>query len=186
MPDNGTQYYKQYCNGDDNGLVELIKEYKNGLIFYINSYVNNFSVAEDITEDTFVLLGIKKPRNSEKFSFKTWLYTIARNKAIDYLRKESKKKEISINECINISDDTEFFEEIFAKSERGKIINDAIMELKEEYRQVLLLRYFEEFSNSEIALIVKKKRHNVEVLISRAREALKKNLERRGFDYEEL
>lgn len=186
MPDNGTEYYKKYCDGDDNGLVEIIKEYKNGLIFYINSYVNNFSVAEDITEDTFVLLGIKKPRNTEKSSFKTWLYTIARNRAIDYLRKESRKKEISISECVDISNTEIFYDELFAEAEYKKIINDAIMELKEEYRQVLLLKYFEEFSNNEIALIIKKKKHNVEVLVSRAREALKKNLERRGFDYEKL
>ena len=58
--------------------------------------------------------------------------------------------------------------------------------LKPEYRQILWLIYFEDFSNKEAAKIMKKKVHNIEVLASRARKALKEELEREDFIYEEL
>ncbi len=98
--DNGASSYRRFRDeGDENGLAEIIKNYKDGLILYLNSFVGNIQVAEELAEDTFVLLGTKKPKDKGKGSFKTWLYTIGRNIAIDYLRKNSKRKEISFDEC---------------------------------------------------------------------------------------
>ncbi|MBP9989027.1 MAG: sigma-70 family RNA polymerase sigma factor, partial [Ruminococcus sp.] len=102
--DNGASSYRRFLEGDSNGFVEIVRDYKDGLILYINSFVNNYYVAEELTEDVFVKLGIKKPRFSEKASFKTWLYTIGRNLAIDYLRKQSKRKTISLESGLDISD----------------------------------------------------------------------------------
>ena len=77
--DNGASSYRRFLEGDDSGLVEIIRDYKDGLIFYLNSLVNNLHIAEELAEDTFVRLGTKKPRDKRKSSFKTWLYTIGRN-----------------------------------------------------------------------------------------------------------
>ena len=58
--DSGTFNYRRFRDGgDENGLVEIIKEYKDGLIFYLNSIVGNIHTAEELAEDTFVLLGTK-------------------------------------------------------------------------------------------------------------------------------
>ena len=88
--DNGASSYRRYLDGDDTGLTEIIRDYKDGLTLYINGYVNNIFTAEDLMEETFFKLATKKPRFSGKSSFKTWLYAIARNTALDYLRKNRK------------------------------------------------------------------------------------------------
>ena len=96
--DNGASSYRRFLDGDNNGLTEIVRDYKDGLILYINSFVGNIYVAEELMEDTFFKLITKKPKFSEKYSFKTWLYTIGRNVAIDYLRKNSKNLEVPLEE----------------------------------------------------------------------------------------
>ena len=76
---NGAGSYRRFLNGDESGLVEIVEEYKDGLILFLNRYVSDFYVAEDLAEDTFFKLVIKKPRYVGDSSFKAWLYTIARN-----------------------------------------------------------------------------------------------------------
>ncbi|MBS7175491.1 MAG: RNA polymerase subunit sigma-24, partial [Clostridiales bacterium] len=62
--DNGTASYRRFrSEGDENGLVEIIRDYKDGLILYLNSFVGNLHTAERLAEDTFVLLGTKKPKD---------------------------------------------------------------------------------------------------------------------------
>ena len=91
--DNGASSYRRFRdNGDESGLIEIIRDYKDGLILYLSSIVGDLNTAEDIAEDTFVVLGTKKPKDKGKSSFKTWLYTIGRNAAIDYMRKKARKK----------------------------------------------------------------------------------------------
>lgn len=70
--DNGASSYRRFRDdGDESGLVEIIRDYKDGLIFYLNSFVGNIYTAEELAEDTFVLLGTKKPKDKGKGSFKT-------------------------------------------------------------------------------------------------------------------
>ena len=88
--DNGAGSYRRFLDGDDDGIVEIVRDYKDGLIFYINSYVNNIHIAEELTEDTFFKLIVKKPKYRYQYSFKAWLYTIGRNVSLDYLRKNSR------------------------------------------------------------------------------------------------
>ena len=59
--DNGASSYRRFLEGDSNGIVEIIRDYKDGLILYLNGIVQNLYVAEDLTEDTFVKLVVKKP-----------------------------------------------------------------------------------------------------------------------------
>ncbi len=185
--DNGASSYRRYLDGDENGFIDLVKEYKDGLMFYLNSIVCNIHVAEDLTEDTFVKLGVKKPKyKEEKGSFKKWLYTIGRNIAVDYLRKNAKRLEISIDDCSHLASEEEDFESLFIKEERKILIHRALKKLKPEYRQVLYLIYFEDFSNKDVAQVMKKSVHNIETLSYRARKALKSELEKEDFVYERL
>ena len=185
--DNGASSYRRFReDGDESGLVEIIRDYKDGLILYLNSFVGNIHTAEEIAEDTFVLLGIKKPKDKGKGSFKTWLYTIGRNVAIDYLRRNSKRSNISIDDCPELFSDEQNLEHAYIKEERKITLHRAISKLKSEYRQVLWLVYFEDFSTKQAAVVMKKSVHNVETLVYRARKALKSQLELEGFVYEEL
>ena len=88
--DNGASSYRRFLDGDDKGLAEIVRDYKDGLILYLNGFVSNISIAEELMEETFFKIITKKPRFNPKHSFKTWLYTIGRNVVIDYLRHNSK------------------------------------------------------------------------------------------------
>ena len=185
--DSGTFNYRRFRDGgDENGLVEIIKEYKDGLILYLNSIVGNIHAAEELAEDTFVLLGTKKPRDKGTGSFKTWLYTIGRNIAIDSLRRRRKVCELSEAEYADISADVASLEDSYLLEERKITVHRALNSLKPEYRQVLWLMYFEDLSAKETACIMKKSAHGIETLVYRARKSLKLTLETEGFIYEEL
>ena len=184
--DYGTENYRRYLAGDNDGLAEIIRDYKDGLILYLNCFVNNIYLAEDLTEDTFVRLGTKKPKNKEKGSFKTWLYTIGRNIAIDYLRKKSSVPAMSLDNLPELQSDEESLEQSYIKEERKITVHRALNQLKPEYRQVLWLIYFEETSHKEAAMIMKKSVHSIDTLVYRARQSLKMHLEKEGFVYEEL
>ena len=182
--DNGASSYRRFLNGDDNGLVEIIRDYKDGLILYLNSFVRNIDTAEELTEETFVKIVIKKPKYNEKSSFKTWLYAIGRNITLDYL-KHNKKDTVLQTESLQGYDE-ECLEKSYIRKEDKILIHKAIKKLKPEYRQVLWLTYFEDFSNKETAKLMKKSVHNIETLVYRARKTLKTELEKEGFTYEDI
>lgn len=184
--DNGASSYRRFLEGDDTGLVEIIRDYKDGLILYLNGYAGNIHIAEEMTEDVFVKLGVKRPKYDErKATFKTWIYTIGRNVAIDYLRRNRKQMTVSMEELQEIANE-EYALDVFYIWEEQKIaLHRAIRKLKVEYQQVLWLSYFEEFSNKEIAQIMRKSVRGVESLVYRARLAVKSELEKEGFEYEE-
>lgn len=184
--DTGASSYLRYLNGDDTGLTEIIRDYKDGLTLYINGYVDNIFTAEDLMEDTFFKLATKKPRFSSKSSFKTWLYAIARNIAWDYLRKNSKVASTPIDDLSNYIAEEMNVEREYLIKEQKIILHRIMRELKAEYFQVLYLVYFEGFTNEEIAKIMKKNKRQIENLIYRAKGTLKSELEKEGFEYEKL
>lgn len=181
--DNGAGSYRRFLDGDDYAIGEIIEEYKDGLILYLNSICNDLNTAEEITEETFIRIAIKQPDFSGKSSFKTWLYSIGRHTAVDYIRKHRRFHFISFHECADIPDRTDIECELI-KSEQEKILHNAIRSLKDDYRQVLYLSYFEDMNNEEIADIMKKKRRQIENLIYNAKKALKSQLEKEDFNYE--
>ena len=184
--DNGASSYRRYLDGDDTGLTEIIRDYKDGLTLYINGYVNNIFTAEDLMEDTFFKLAIRKPRFLGKSSFKTWLYTIARNIALDYLRKNGKIEKTPIEDVNNYIVEEVNVEKEYLIKEQKITLHRTMRKLKAEYFQVLYLVYFEGFTNEEIAKIMKKNKRQIENLIYRAKGTLKSELEKEGFEYEKL
>lgn len=181
----GTQYYREYLAGDDSALAQIIRMYKDGLILYLNGYTKDVTVAEELTEETFVKLVIKRPRFSGNASFKTWLYAVGRNVALDYLRR-SKRTELSLEDCPEAFDDEKDLERTYIGQEDRILVHRALRKLKKEYQQVLWLLYFEDFSQKEAARILGKTTHNVETMAYRARRALKLKLLEEGYVYEKL
>ena len=182
----GAESYNRFLNGDKTGMQELVELYRDGLILYINSFVGSIDVAEDVTEDVFVELVVKRPRFNHKSSFKTWLYGIARHKALNSIKKMSKIDFLSDEELYAIPSDQESLEKQYIMDERKISVHRALRKIKFEYRQVLYLSFFEEFSNSEIALIMKKNTRQIENLLYRSKLSLKAELEKEGFHNEEL
>lgn len=175
--DNGASSYRRFLEGDDNSFAKIIDDYYDGLTLYLNSYVCNLNTAEELAEDTFVKLVTKKPRFAEKSSFKTWLYSIGRNLAIDYIRRTYKHNATTDDISEVIYEDEEIEQKYFMK-ERKITVHRAMRKLKAEYRQVIWLAYFENLSMNEISNVMKKSVNSVEHLMRRAKLSLKSELEK--------
>ncbi len=184
--DNGNAYYCRFLNGDDEGLTLIIRDYKDGLILYLNSFVGNIYIAEELMEDVFFKIAVKKPKFSGRSTFKTWLYTIGRNVALDYLRRNSRNVTVSAEKLENYIRDEENLENLYIKGERKLALHRALRNLKSDYKQVLWLIYFEGFSFEETARVMNKSKKQVENLVFRARQSLKSKLDKEGFEYEKL
>ena len=181
--DQGQQDYRLFLDGDEGALVRLIDTYKEGLMLYLNGIVSDWAAAEELTEDTFLKLVLKKPRFSAKSGFKTWLYTIGRNLALDYLRR---RKNAPMEELTDYLADGTDLERDYIQHHHLQAVHTAMKTLKPEYRQVLYLTFFEGFSNEQAGKIMKKTRRQIENLNYRAKQALLSQLEKEGFCYEAL
>ena len=184
--DNGASSYRRFLEGDDDGIVQIIKDHKDGLMLYLNSFVQNIHLAEDLTEDTFVKLIARRPRFSGKSTFKTWLYSIGRNVALDSLRRNAKAATVSAEEAMVLIADEVDVARNYLQTERKLQVHEAMKQLNKEYRQVLVLTFFEGFKNEQVASIMGKSKKQIENLVYRAKLSLKSELEKEGFVYEDL
>ena len=184
--DNGASSYRRFLDGDDKGLSEIVRDYRDGLILYLNGIVNNIFIAEELMEETLFKIITKKPRFNAKYSFKTWLYTIGRNVAIDYHRHNAKQADTSFDDLENYIQDEYDLEKLYIIEERKITVHRALRKLNTEYRQVLWLLYFDGLSNAEAAIVMKKSSRQMKNLVYRAKSALKSELDKESFVYEEL
>ena len=153
-------------------------------MYFLLSITGNEDAAEELTQDTFVYLFVKKPKYKNVASFKTWLYTIGKHKAYKYMKKHSGYVSLEMNYHAIFNEDMRTLEEkYFTDTEKLNVL-DVMSRLKSQYREILWLTYFEELSNKECAEIMNKSVHNIEVLVSRARQTLKKLLLEEGYTYE--
>ena len=184
--DSGSSSYRRFLDGDETGLIEIVRDYKDGLILYINSIVNDIHIAEELTEDTFVRLVVRRPADKGSSSFKTWLYTMGRNRAIDYLRHSKRRSVVSLDVCADDTATSNSVEDLYFREEKRRAVHLALGRLKPDYQQVLWLIYFEDFSCKQVAKVMKKKVHAVEMLASRARKELSEELRKEGYTSEIL
>ena len=180
--DNGASSYSRYLVGDDSALGDIVREYKDGLTIYLNSFANNIHDAEELMEETFFKLAYKKPKYTGKSSFKTWLFSIGRNLAIDYLRRMKKKGDTSLDECYELNSGLDI-EENYIKEEQKLMIHRALKKLRSQYSQAICLTYIEGFSNSEAACIMHKSSRQMTNLLYQAKKALREELEKEGIKY---
>lgn len=176
------ELYKNFLKGDNESFNKIILIYQNTLVNFILGYVHNIEVAQDLAQDTFVYVLINKKEYDFKYSLKTYLYTIAKCRAINYLKRQRKKvefKEFYINE-IEVND----FDINIIKDNNIEVVRKCIRKLKQEYQVVIFLKYFQNFQYKEIAKILNKTLAQIKMLIYRAKKSLKKNLEKEGFKYE--
>lgn len=173
--------YKHFFRGDKEAVAELAKEHRNGLILFINGYVRDMSVAEDLASDTFAELLVKRPKVKDASRFKTYLFSMAKNAALSFLRKH---KRVRINENENTKPFLDDPEHVLIREELRRTVLRAIGELTEDYRNVLILRFYEELSVDDISKVMKKSKKQVYNLLQRAKETLKNILTKEGVAYE--
>ena len=184
--DNGASSYRRFLAGDETGIIDIIRLYRDGLILYVNSFTQNTTEAEDIVEDVFLKLIMKKPKYNGKASFKTWLYTIAGNLARDCWRKNTRHSKLPLENLSEFSDEEIELERMYLKEEQKIYLHRSMKKLPSEYQQILWLVYFEGMSNKEASKVVGKSVHTTGNLVYKARKALKTQLGKDGFVYENL
>lgn len=182
MDDDASSYHR-FLNGDESGFVDIVKAYNQNLLYFINGIVGNITVAEDLMEDTFVDLIVYKNRFKGNSSFKTFLFAIARNKAVDYIRKH--KKLTYIADINQQASELAELENSIIQTEEQRAVAKALDNIRSEYKAVLILLYFEDMSYEDASKVLKKTNKQVKNLAYLARKSIKTVLEKEGFNYEE-
>lgn len=177
--DVGAQLYLQYMSGNTNALQQLVEMYSDGLVRFAYCFVASSPVAEDIMEDTFATVIATKRHFSPKATFKTYLYKIARNKCLDYIRFHRKFVPLDDLENVLVYADLETNVE---KREETRALYKCLQQMPREYRDVLQLSYLEGFGTQEICSIMRKNTKQVYNLLARAKQSLKILLEKEGIE----
>ena len=157
---------------------ELFRRYEKKLFSYVYHMVKNKEETEDLLQDIFVKTykSISSFDTDRKFS--SWIYRIAHNETVNFLKRKNKKRFISFEDISTSKDKLEasvtedFINDVWVHKEITKEVDEALEKLPEKYRRVLFLRYFSEYSYEKIALIIKKPINTVGTLINRAKRKL--------------
>lgn len=172
-----TLYSRFLAEQDEDAFRILLERHKESLMLFLYSFVHSMEDAEELMLDAYAEIAAGA-RYSEKSSFKTWLFAIGKNLALMRLRKDR----FTLRKRAEQTDETAAPELNILKEERNQQIYLALSQLKEEYRQILILLYFEEMSYAEAERVMGKSRKQIYNLAERSKLALKAELERMGFD----
>ena len=158
--------------GDNKAFGAIYELWAENIYRFVYLKTRDESVADDITAEVFLKVwkAIKtfKPKTDAKFS--TWLFAIARNAVIDYYRTTRQTIPFdNLPELVDIEGETDLY------PEQGRL-QQALEELRPEYKQVLVLRYVEDQPIAKVAQIMKKKEGNIRALTHRALQELKSRL----------
>lgn len=168
----------------DENIIEKITEwyddYSDSIFHYILMMVHDYQTAEDLTHDTY----LKAYKNYSSFENrskpKTWLFSIARNITIDYMRKR-KPLLVFKNMFITQKDKEPSPEDVVEVRETSKELYRALGNMKQSYREVIILRKVKEFSTKETSEILNWSESKVKSTLHRAIPALEKQLIKEGF-----
>ncbi len=177
--------FKKFLDGDKSAFSVIIDEFHDPLIFFIYGYVKNSDTAEDIAADCFAELVARPNRFSFRSTLKSYLFSMAHNKAVSHIRKHSRLTLLNDNSSLVADDDFAAIESSMVTDERSRRLHDALPKLKDNYRTALHLVYFEGMSYSEAAQAMGRSPKQIDNYVSRGKAALKKILEEEGFAYEE-
>lgn len=166
--------YYAYLDGDDEALEELFIRYCESLTLFLVTIVKNIDDAEDLMMDAFSVLLSSEKTFCGRSCFKTWLFAIGRNKAVSFIRKDHKKREKFV-EAYHLTE-TKSTESLLLQKERNVTLYNAFKMLKDEYRKVLYLSFFEEMSHADIGIIMDKTPKQIADLLYNGKKTLRKVL----------
>lgn len=176
MEKSDAQLISECLNGDENSLRYLIDRHLKAVYNFVYRLVGNKQDSEDVVQESFLKVWKNLKKYKKNLNFKTWLFKIARNAAIDFLRK---KKDVALSVFEN-DDDSNFLidnlvdpeplpDELIDLAERKKILDNALSLISPLYKEVLLLHYVNCLTFDEIGKILGK---SINTVKSRHRRAL--------------
>ena len=148
---------KNYVNGSENALEQLVYRHKSQIFNFINSKIKDRDISEDIFQDTFikVIRTLKNGIYNEEGKFLPWIMRIAHNLVIDHFRKSNRIPTIQNKDDFDIfqfiSDNSPNAEHVLIEDQILKDIQKLIQELPEDQKEVLIMRLYRDMSFKEIA-----------------------------------
>lgn len=164
-------------NKNTEAFAKVYDAYMEKIYRFIFFKISNKQEAEDMTSEVFLKAWEYILEGKDIISLRSFLYAVARNKVIDLYRKRGKNNIINLVEIEQIKDNSADPNKLIDNEMNRKNIFAFLDKLKSEYKEVLLLRYVEDFSISEISEILGKNKGNIRVLVHRALEALREVME---------
>lgn len=184
LSDRALQDYKLVLEAlnekSEKAFSELMHRYKDSIYYMLLKMVNNKDDADDLTIEAFGKAFRKLHQYTPNYAFSTWLFKIASNNCIDFIRKK-KKNTFSLNRSVDedggememdIKADVLNPEENYIKDQKIQLMQDVVKKLKPRYRTLVELRYFKELSYEEIAEQLDLPLGTVKAQLFRAREFL--------------
>ena len=188
MDRSDQQLIASYLAGDEKSLEILFGRYLKPIYSFVYRYVSGAHDVEDITQEVFVRIWRNLKKFDQNKSFKTWIFSIAKNAAIDFLKK---KKAIPFSEFENeekenilietLADPSPLPQELLERTDMKRVLNAAMEKLSPKYRMVLFLRYNDHFNFREISESLGESLHTITSRHRRALIKLKKLLTENDF-----
>ena len=156
---------QEHLAGTPGAFEELVSRYTDELYGFLCRFVGNATAAEDIIQDAFVQVHVAAQTFDQNRAFRPWLYTIAANKARDYLRAKGRRQEYSLEGSVTSDDDgptpgqnLESGERAVAdevdERERNAAVREMVDRMPDHLRLILILGYFQQLPYAQIADIL--------------------------------
>ena len=175
--ENDLILFRRFCAGEEAAFDCLVEKYRLPLTRFVNRYVADEAVAEEIAIDAFFSLTVHRHHFRAESAVKTYLFTIGRNRAVDFLRHEYHYGKAALEnvppQTANTGDPT--FEVAYA-NERERTLHKAINALPPDMQAAIALCYFEGQSYAQAAKIMKKSTKQLDNLLTRAKKKLREAL----------
>lgn len=162
-------------SGDSDAFAFFYEQYVTRIYRFVFIKVSDKRVAEEITQDIFLKVWQHVVDKKHIKSFQAFIFRIARNTVIDYYR-QANRQELPLDYVEeSLSEDDKSVSKIDKSIDTNQIL-EQIKKLKNEYQEILLLRYVEDLSIEEISQVLQKDKNNVRVTLHRAIKKLKSNI----------
>lgn len=166
--------------GNQNSYAQLLRRYWDSIYYMLLKMVHNKDDAEDLTIEAFGKAFKKLANYTPEFAFSTWLFKIANNNAIDFIRKQKGKMVPIDSQGRNPEDETMIQlpsnaldpEEELIKKQKSRLLEEVVDQLKPRYSRLVNLRYYKEYSYEEIAKELELPIGTVKAQLFRAKELL--------------
>ncbi len=156
--------------GDDLAFVSIYNHYKAGIYSFCLKMVMDRDTALDVMQDTFVRVYENRERLLNTSAFKSWLYTIARNQCLNRIRRQ--KRTVRLEESLDIQSHDAIPVEELEKSERVDLVRRFLATLSPAYREVIVLREYQNLTYEEIAAVTRSTLSAVKSRLFKARRKL--------------
>ncbi|MFM2376535.1 MAG: hypothetical protein RLZZ165_1632 [Bacteroidota bacterium] len=176
---------KRAAEKDPKAYEKLLKKYRKSVYYMLLKMVNNSDDAEDLTQEAFAKAFNSLHKFDSKYAFSTWLFRIATNNCIDFIRKK-RIQTISIDTpyendegesfSFDIKDPDDNPDEKMLRKQRKEYLGIAVQKLPDKYKRLVDLRYFQELSYEEVAQELELPLGTVKAQLFRARELLAQEL----------